>query len=177
MSAAVFFHLGWIGSGGWFVLMSGTFDVLDGTVARRLNSSTKSGAYLDSLLDRYGDMIVQIGLISYYLLSNESHLRWMVWVLLVGMVGSTIVPYSRSKAESYGLEIKIGIMQRPERLAILGFGAVFSSQFKALLAPWIPEEHYLLAAVIIIITLMTNITAFRRFYKGYVMLKEREGKD
>ena len=117
---------------------------------------------------------MHVGLISFYLQPEKSSFQWMAWVMVAGMIGATIVPYSRAKAESFGVEVKVGLMQRPERLVFLGLGAVFSSHYHALLAPWLPQKHYIFAVVLIFIVVMSNITAIRRFYVGFTKLKQKE---
>jgi CDP-diacylglycerol--glycerol-3-phosphate 3-phosphatidyltransferase len=166
--AASLFHFKWVGAGGWFVLVAGTFDILDGTVARKTNNCSPSGSYFDSVLDRYAEMIVYAGLLSYYLQSTQ---RWMIWVVLLAMVGAQMVSYTRAKAESVGVQAKVGIMQRPERFVFLGFGAFFSSHLNAALSPWIPQGQYLLMATVLFITFMTNLTAIRRFRFAFLHLK------
>jgi phosphatidylglycerophosphate synthase len=175
--AAVFFHFGWIGPGGWLVLVSGTFDIFDGAVARKSNKITTSGAFFDSVLDRLGDMFVHIGLLSYYMQPGRTSLPWMFWVVLAGMVSANLVSYSRAKAESSGVKANVGIMQRPERFVFLGFGGIFSSHFHALLAPWIPQNHTIFAGVIIFVTLLSIITVAKRFKFVFRTLKNSESCD
>ena len=164
--AAYLFHLGWIGTAGWVVLAGGTFDILDGVIARKSGKCSRGGAYFDSVLDRYADLIVFAGLVSFY--RNTP----MVWVVFVAIIGANMVSYTRAKAETEGVSAKVGIMQRPERYVFLGFGALFSDFGNVLLAPWYPNNHFILMATIIFIAFMSNLTAARRFRFAYLKLKE-----
>ncbi len=175
--AAVFFHFGWIGPGGWMVLVSGTFDIFDGAVARKSHKITTSGAFFDSVLDRLGDMVVHIGLLSYYMQPGRTSLTWMFWVVLAGMICANLVSYARAKAESYGIKGDVGIMQRPERFVFLGFGGVFSSHFHAVLAPLVPQNHAIFASAIIFVTVLSILTVVKRFHFVFRVLKKSESCD
>ena len=177
MVAAAFFHFGWIGPGGWMVLVSGTFDIFDGAVARKSRKITTSGAFFDSVLDRLGDMAVHIGLLSYYMQPGRTSLTWMFWVVLAGMISANLVSYTRAKAESYGVKGDVGIMQRPERFVFLGFGGVFSSHIHAMLAPLTPQNHAIFAGAIIFVTFLSILTAFKRFQVVFRVLKRSESSD
>ena len=99
-------------------------DLLDGTMARISQSGpSKWGSFLDSTLDRIADGAVLIAL-SYYLLSEDK--TDLFWVTLLTFAVSTLVPYTRAKAESLGIACEGGFAERPERLLILGIaGAVY----------------------------------------------------
>jgi len=162
------YHFQLIASAGWMVLVAGTFDILDGAIARKTGQNSKSGAYFDSVLDRYAEMVVYAGILSYYLQKGS----WLLWMVVLAMVGAQMVSYTRAKAENAGVESKRGIMQRPERFVYLGFGSILSSYFNAGLALWLPQEQYLLAATIIFIGVMSNITAWQRFRSAFLQLKK-----
>lgn len=171
LAAGFLFHLGLIGAAGWMVLASGTFDIFDGVVARRTNQSTKYGSYFDSVLDRYAEMIVWGGILSYYLQNQSGFSGVMIWVVFAAMVGAQMVSYTRAKSENSGVFAKVGIMQRPERFVYLGFGALFSSQLNAGLSPWISQRQWIFAGVVIFISLMSNLTAIRRLQYTLAALK------
>ena len=173
LATFVLFGLGLIGPAGWFVLLSGTFDIFDGAVARKTESGTRHGAFYDSILDRYGDMIVHFGILFYYMQSEKSPFSWMVWVVLASIVGTNVVSYAKARAESVGIEVTIGTMQRPERFVFLGFGAIFSCIIQAILAPWIPQHHHIFAGAVIFIAIMANITAIQRIRYALKALKQR----
>ena len=148
--------------GGALVLLAGTFDILDGRVARATNRVTKFGALYDSTLDRYGEVMIFFGL-AYYFSQNVLIIAGLDWstlaVVSVSMAlgGSIMTSYVRARAEGLGLECKVGIMQRAERLVYLGFGAVF--------------HKYTLVLALIVIAILANFTAIQRLH--YVWKTEK----
>ncbi len=156
MISAALFVMGYPRWGGALVLLSGTFDIMDGKVARATNQVTKFGALYDSTLDRYAEVVVFFGLAYFF---DRGHIdflkeldsRWrMVAVIAVSVAlgGSMMVSYVRARAEGLGLQCKVGIMQRPERIVLLGLGALI-------------HEIVLLIAVGLI-AVLSNFTAFQR---------------
>lgn len=137
------------------ILIAGLFDILDGRVARATNRVTKFGALYDSTLDRYGEVLIFFGL-AYYFSRSELMLWGFDWSTLVilsvsmALGGSVMTSYVRARAEGLGLECKVGIMQRSDRLVYLGIGALF---FK-----------FTLVLALILIAIMANITAIQRLY-------------
>ena len=113
-------RLGQFSLGGWLYLCSGACDFLDGRLARITGKSSASGAALDSILDRYSEAAMLIGLAWYY---RES---WVLLPVLAFLAGSFLVPYVRARGEGLGLHLKVGLMQRPERVVVLGVAVVFS---------------------------------------------------
>jgi len=100
--------------GGWLYLVAGLCDVLDGRLARKRGSAGPAGAALDSVVDRYSDGVVLIGLAWFYRSS------WVALVVLAGFLGSLVVPYVRARAEGLGAEARGGLLARPERVVLLG---------------------------------------------------------
>ena len=153
--AAYVLAIGYLRLGGALLLLAGTFDILDGRVARATDRETKFGALYDSTLDRYSEVTIFFGL-AYYFSQNELIILGMDWytlaVLAVSMAlgGSIMTSYVRARAEGLGLECKVGIMQRAERLVYLGFGAVF--------------HKYTLILALILIAILANVTAIQRLY-------------
>ncbi len=145
---------GLIYTGGFLMLASGTLDIIDGRLARRTGSASDAGAFLDSVVDRYSEFAVIAGLIIYF----ES--GWLVWALLFTLLGGMMVSYTRARAEGLGQECRVGMLQRPERFVILGFGSVFSS----VITHTIGGDHVLLKAVIAFLAVFTNLTALQRFF-------------
>ncbi len=119
VAAAVAFAAGSVVLGGWGVLLGGVADILDGRIARATGVSSERGAFLDSTLDRFAEVAAFIGLA---LLFRSS---WIVLTLVVtALGGSLLVSYTRARGEGLGVECKLGVMQRAERLLLIGFGAV-----------------------------------------------------
>src|SRR5580698_2769730 len=113
-----FRYVGWAGA---LILFAGLFDMLDGQVARLGNMSSPFGALYDSVLDRYSELILFLG-ICYYLVSHHYFLSSLF--AFIGLIGSMMVSYTRARAEGLGIECKDGLMQRPERVITIGVSAV-----------------------------------------------------
>src|SRR3954447_21428765 len=149
----IIYATGHIKTGGWFLGVTALFDVLDGTVARRSNRSSTFGAILDSTLDRLADGFVLGGLAVFYATSRLHGNVPMLIVALLGLIGAFLTSYTRARAEALGLDAKIGLLQRPERVVLLSapqafFGLVFNG--------WV------LAIIIVILTVTAWITVFQR---------------
>lgn len=129
--------------GGILLLLAGAFDMLDGALARRTRALSTFGSFLDSTLDRYSEAVVLIGLI--YVESRVGDTGNVT--LLAGILtGSFLISYARARAEGLGLECKVGLLPRPERIIILAVGLVFP----------------LLRPVLIVLVTLTNLTALQR---------------
>ena len=150
---------GHIMTAGWFLGLTALFDVLDGTVARRTGTSSRFGAFLDSSLDRVSDGVVMGGLAVFYATSPAHHSVPMLVVCLLGLVGAFMTSYTRSRAETLGLEMKeIGMLQRPERVVLLSAPQAF---FGLTLNGWV------LAAIIVLLTVTAWITVVQRVVHVY----------
>ncbi|MGQ0648075.1 MAG: CDP-alcohol phosphatidyltransferase family protein [Gemmatimonadaceae bacterium] len=159
MTAGVIYATGHISVAGWVLGVTAIFDVLDGTVARRTGRSTVFGAFYDSTLDRVADGAVLGGLIVFFA-RNEVHQGvpgWtatpMVGVLLMGIIGTFLTSYTRARAESLGIDAKVGILQRPERVVLLSAPQAF---FGLALHGWV------LISICILLALTAWITAVQR---------------
>ena len=111
-------YVGWAGA---LILFAGLFDMLDGQVARLGNMSSIYGALFDSVLDRYSELIMFLG-ICYYLISHHYFLSSLF--AFIAMMGSIMVSYTRARSEGLGIENKGGLMQRPERVVLTGVSAM-----------------------------------------------------
>lgn len=111
-------YVGWAGA---LILFAGLFDMLDGQVARLGNMSSSFGALFDSVLDRYSELIMFLG-ICYYLIAHHYFLSSLF--AFIAMIGSMMVSYTRARAEGLGVECKDGLMQRPERVVTIGVSAI-----------------------------------------------------
>ncbi len=124
--SGVAFGVGAIRWGGLLLLLSGIFDLLDGQVARQGGKITTFGAFFDSTLDRIGEGAVFSGLIFYFLSGPlPSILKTRAVVTgLVALVASFLVSYTRARAEALGVENRVGIAARAERILLLGLPAL-----------------------------------------------------
>jgi len=125
VAGGVIYAYGHISIGGWFLGLTALFDVLDGTVARRTGKSSTFGAFLDSTLDRVADGAVMGGLAVFYALNPIHHNVPMMAVCLVGLIGAYMTSYIRARAEALGLDAKVGMVQRPERVVLLSAPQAF----------------------------------------------------
>jgi phosphatidylglycerophosphate synthase len=107
--------------GGILVLAGGMFDVLDGVVARVNGKSSKFGAFLDSVLDRYSDALILLAIA--WNLGKQANYPGVALCLLT-LVGAFLISYSRARAEGLGESCKYGLMERPERVVLISLGAI-----------------------------------------------------
>jgi len=123
IAAAVLFGKGNFVAAGVVVLGAGLFDMVDGRVARASNTVTPFGAFFDSVVDRYSDMALYMGLLVYYARVGRS--LYVVLVALV-MAGSVMISYTRARAESLIPSCKVGFLERPERIVLIIIGALMN---------------------------------------------------
>lgn len=144
--------------GGFLFVLAGTCDFFDGRLARHRGLTSTAGAALDSVLDRYSDAFVLMGLAWFY----RDH--WVLAPCLFAMLGSALVPYIRAKGEALGVVMKnVGTMQRPERIAMLGGAVVLSPLVVALNpSPDSMGDHWLVIVAIVVLAVVTHITALQR---------------
>lgn len=142
--------MGYIRLAGVLVLLGGICDTFDGSLARTTGKASRFGALLDSAVDRYAEFIMYLG-ISAYFINLEDYKTFAATFL--ALCGSFMVSYARARAESLGFEAKQGIMQRPERIVIIGLGALIHIEaFK--IAIWL-------------VAILANFTALQRIRFAY----------
>ena len=108
-------------AGALCLVLAGALDILDGSLARVSGRTSPFGAFLDSVLDRYSDLLVLAGLV--FLFARLGRLEAVVAVLLA-LIGTVMVSYTRARAESVGVECRVGLMERGERMLVLIVGAL-----------------------------------------------------
>jgi CDP-diacylglycerol--glycerol-3-phosphate 3-phosphatidyltransferase len=174
--------LSYVGWAGGLILFAGLFDMLDGQVARLGNMKSTFGALYDSVLDRYSELFMFLG-ICYYLVGYHYFLSSML--AFVALIGSMMVSYIRARAEGLGIECKGGLMQRPERVVAIGLCAVLCGVGSIYLGGdykyYLPGTKFLLFETISIFTIplmilavLTNITAFNRLMDAKKSLLEND---
>src|SRR6201985_2851029 len=162
--------LSYVGWAGGLILFAGLFDMLDGQVARLGNMKSTFGALYDSVLDRYSEQIMFLG-ICYYLVAHHYFLSSIF--AFIALMGSMMVSYVRARAEGLGVECKGGLMQRPERVVTIGLFAMLCGVISLyiggdykLYVPGIKfhvfETISIFTFPIVALAILTNITAFRR---------------
>jgi CDP-diacylglycerol--glycerol-3-phosphate 3-phosphatidyltransferase len=143
-------------TGGLVAFLASIFDMMDGRVARRRGRGTRFGAYLDSTMDRYSDMVLYMGLMILYARLNQTPFMVLVWV---AAFGSFMTSYARARAESLIPRCTVGLLERPERIVLLVFGALTNR----------------MVAVLWLIAILSNLTALQRVVYTYVELKRGWG--
>lgn len=138
------------------LLLSGFCDALDGALARLHRETTAFGGFLDSLLDRYADAVVYVGII-------VSGLCDALWGL-AALIGSLLVSYSRARAEAAGIEMEsIGLAERAERIIILVVASIIATF-------WQPKTA--MNTAIILLAILSNLTVLQRSLHVYNKLKK-----
>jgi CDP-diacylglycerol--glycerol-3-phosphate 3-phosphatidyltransferase len=158
VAAGVVYATGHIMTAGWIMAVTAFFDVMDGSVARRTGRSTAFGAFYDSSLDRVADGALMSGLTVFYAVNPIHHNIYMAVVCLVGMVGTFLISYTRARAESIGIDAKVGVMQRPERIVLLSAPQALFGLF------W---NGWVLIGIIILLSVTAWITAVQRILYVY----------
>jgi CDP-diacylglycerol--glycerol-3-phosphate 3-phosphatidyltransferase len=143
--------------GGLIILSMGPVDALDGTMARLRGEPSDFGGFVDSVVDRYSELIIFGGLLIYYIHADNPLL---VSLTFIAAAGSFLVPYVRARAEALGFNAKVGILTRMERFLILTPSLVLS-------IPWLG---------IGIVALFANITAFQRIFSVRKQAREMENE-
>ncbi len=158
-SSALAFHQHHVRTAGFLILLGGFFDILDGRVARLTGLGSKFGAFYDSTLDRISEIAVFMGLLSLY---NDYRLELgdvgMIYLIMLAMAGSLMISYTRARAEAMGLDCRVGLMPRAERVVLLGAASLFFGE------AW---NGLVLKIVIVILAVLTNLTAFQRIIWVY----------
>ena len=160
VAAAYLIGVGQWWAGGLVALFAGIFDMFDGALARNTGRASDFGALLDSTIDRVSEAVVLLGVLAYYLTSDNDLGAMLVYGALVG---SIMVSYMRARSEGLGIDCKVGVMQRPERVALTGLGLI--------VAHWIPVVMLIVLGVI---ATLTTVTAIHRLFHTWRMLESDE---
>jgi len=160
IGAGVFFFLKQPFRAGVSIVICGVLDVLDGKVAARTRQKSLFGAIFDSTLDRYSEFFIYFGLALYFI----NH--WALWLTFFTFFSSTMVSYTRARAEGLGIDCKIGVMQRAERIVLLSLGSLIGPLFK-IFDPAI-------IGVLGTIAIASNFTALQRIF--HVKKVEKQNK-
>lgn len=153
--AAFLFAAGKFQTGALVVIGAGLFDMVDGRVARETNRVTKFGGFFDSVLDRYSDLGLYVGLLVYY--ASINRFFYIVLTAIV-MTGSVMVSYARARAENIIPKCKVGFLERPERVVLIIIGGLFGR----------------MAPVLWVIAVLSNLTVIDRMIYTYQEAKRLE---
>jgi len=132
-----------IRAGGVLLILAGLCDFFDGSLARASGQVSTFGAFLDSVIDRYSDLVVLLGIVVLY--AHMSQMRGAI-VAMAGLIGSMMVSYTKARAESIGVRCTVGMMERPERMICLIAGALLD----------------LLEPALWVLAVLANLTAVQR---------------
>jgi CDP-diacylglycerol--glycerol-3-phosphate 3-phosphatidyltransferase len=160
-----FGHLRWAGVA---LVFAGSFDILDGALARSSQASYPYGAFLDSTLDRYSEGAIYLGLAAYFVTIGGPLQRWLVLATLAALAGSFLVSYVRARAQSLGFTCETGLFARPERVVVTVVGLIFGG--------------VVLYTVVFLLAIVTNFTALQRIREVWLqgraqrLAREREIK-
>ena len=166
------YHFGWIFVAGILVLGGSTFDIFDGRVARALGINSESGAFFDSCLDRFSEAFIYVGILSFFQGTIFSYIVFFI------LVSTTMVSYTRARAEGLGVKCEVGIMQRTERVVYLGVLSVlnfFGNQIAS--AMGYHQDNYLFKLALILILAFSSYTAIQRMVHVMRTLKKRESEN
>lgn len=159
IAAALAFDQNMMQSAGFLVLLGGFFDVIDGRVARLSDLGSKFGAFYDATLDRISEIVVYMGILSLY---NDQRMDLgdvgMIYLVMAAMAGSLMVSYTRARAEVMGLDCRVGLMPRAERVVLIGLAALMFGD------AW---DGLVLKIVIGVLAVLTNVTAVQRIVWVY----------
>ncbi len=155
IAAGVFIALGRLKLAGALILVGGSFDLMDGAVARVSEITNPFGALLDSVVDRYSEGIIFVGLAIYFTRFSAGIEKMITGLALtcLGLISAFLVSYVRARAEGLKVECKVGLMQRPERVVLLSLGVLFRNLL---------VNVNLLVVALWIIVILSHITVLQR---------------
>ena len=169
LAAGVLVALGAVTLGGVVGLFGVSLDYFDGRIARMSGQATRSGGFLDSTLDRFGEVAFFGGAALVFRGSP-----WVLTACLFALGSGGIVSYTRAKAESLGIELKSGLMQRPERVVLFCFGASFSLLLDGHLPLAWQGQRAIFAGALYVLGALTTLTAAQRTTDGFAALRRSE---
>lgn len=135
-------------AGGLLILIGGPFDGLDGAMARRLGQPTRFGAFVDSVTDRWSEMLIFMGLLYFYV--SSAHPQALLYGMLVFLatMGSVMVSYTKARAETLGFDCNVGVLTRMERYLVMAPALVLN-------LPWL---------ALWVVAILANVTALQRLW-------------
>jgi CDP-diacylglycerol---glycerol-3-phosphate 3-phosphatidyltransferase len=173
-------NLSYVGWGGAVILFAGLFDMMDGRLARVSGRDSKFGAMYDSVLDRYSELVMFLG-ICYYLVAH--HYFFSSLFAFLAMIGSIMVSYVRARAEGLGIECSDGLMQRPERILLIGISAILCGMVNRYYGTfnysvdWFPypllENINVFTFPIMLLAFLANWTAWQRLQSSRRALEQQ----
>lgn len=159
--SAYFISTGTLWLGGVVMLLAGVLDLFDGALARTTGRVSRFGALLDSVVDRVSEAVVLLGLLIFYTIQQPNVAGTIL--VYVALTGSIMVSYLRARSEGLGIDCKVGVMTRPERVAIIGIGLIISQL--------LPITMLVVLGLIAALTIFTSI---QRLFHTWRSLQEEQ---
>ncbi|MDQ6693819.1 MAG: CDP-alcohol phosphatidyltransferase family protein [Chloroflexota bacterium] len=148
LAVAALLATGHLVAGGMMILVAGLFDMLDGALARITGKMSEFGAFLDSVVDRYSEAVILLGLLLFYYNTEPGQHLQQVLLLYAILFGSMMISYARARAGALNISNEVGLMARPERIVLIAVGLLF--------------QTFLLLPVLWILAVGTHITSVQR---------------
>ncbi|HXG95132.1 MAG TPA: CDP-alcohol phosphatidyltransferase family protein [Blastocatellia bacterium] len=166
IGCAVLYGYGMFFRAGLLMILANLFDMLDGQVARLRGRATQFGAFFDSVIDRYSDIIVYLGIMIFYARDTGKHSTLFVALTGIALVGSVMVSYSRARAESLNIACKVGFLERPERVVLLIIGSLTE------IGPQSNPFLHKMPQVLWVLAVLSHWTVVHRIYHTWRELRE-----
>ena len=165
IGCGVLYGYGMFFRAGLLMIVANIFDMLDGQVARLRGRVTRFGAFFDSVIDRYSDIIVYVGIMVFYARDTAAHSTLLVALTGLALVGSVMISYSRARAESLDIACKVGFLERPERVVLLIIGSL------TMIGP--PNNPFLhkMPQVLWVLAVLSHWTVVHRVYHTWRELR------
>jgi len=171
LGGALAFATGRFALGGWMVIACAVLDALDGMVARARGTASDAGELIDAAVDRYAEIATFAGIAAYY-----RNYPIGFWLALSSLGGALLVSYARAKGEISGIDARMGSMNRAERAVYIGIAGVLAPAAASLTESGAPHPaYYLMTATLLLVAVMANVTAIRRFTFIHDELRKRDG--
>jgi CDP-diacylglycerol---glycerol-3-phosphate 3-phosphatidyltransferase len=168
IGCGVLFGYGMFFKAGLLMILANIFDMFDGQVARLRGRVTRFGAFFDSVIDRYSDIIVFVGIMVYYARLSSGHSTLLVTLTGLALVGSVMISYSRARAESLDIACKVGFLERPERVVLLIIGSL--TEVGPATSPFLHK----MPQVLWVLAVLSHWTVVHRIYHTWRELRETD---
>ena len=182
VACACLYGYGYFFAGGVVLILANLFDLLDGSVARIQKRVTRFGAFFDSVIDRYSDTIVFVGIMVYYARDTDAHSTLYVALTGIVLMGAVLISYSRARAEGLNIECRVGFLERPERVVLLVIGSlteVSPGTYEAVagVSPLAAQLlFYKMRAVLWAMAVLSHWTVIHRVYHTWAEFQRAEGR-
>ena len=168
IGCGVLFGYGMFFKAGLLMILANIFDMFDGQVARLRGRVTRFGAFFDSVIDRYSDVIVFVGIMVFYARTTSGRSTLLVALTGLALVGSVMISYSRARAESLDIACKVGFLERPERVVLLIIGSL--TEVGPATSPFLHK----MPQVLWVLAVLSHWTVVHRIYHTWRELRETD---